>query len=63
MQAKEQGAQIAEVIDRESGKTYRATIARIWKNGFSVNRGHGAQMALALTEWNHDDEPIQGRLF
>ena len=55
--AKEQGAELVEVVDRESGKTYRATVARIWKRGFSVNRGAGAQIALALNEWNRDAEP------
>lgn len=70
-QARAEGAQIAEVIDREGGQTYRAPIARIFGKGFSVNRGSGAQIALALNDWNrsenyapaHEAMPTQPSLF
>jgi hypothetical protein len=61
-QAREQGARIAEVRDSESGRVYRAEIARIWSKGFPVNRGHGEQIALALNEWNRGDEPTVNQL-
>ncbi len=59
-EAKAQGARIAEVIDAESGRVYRATIARIWQHGFHVDRGHGAQ--IALDQWNRDGEPTADQL-
>jgi hypothetical protein len=61
-QAKERGARVCEVVDRETGHTYRASIARIWENGFSVNRGHNAQIALALNEWARDAEPTTDQM-
>jgi hypothetical protein len=60
--AKEHGARVVEVTDAESGKTYRATIARVWAKGFHVERGHGAQIALVLAEWNKDSELIADQL-
>ena len=57
-QAKEQGARFVEVIDRESGKTYRASLERVWSKGFPVNRNHGEQIALALGEWNQGDDEL-----
>jgi len=54
--ARERGARVCEILDRDTGHTYRASIARIWKKGFPVNRGFGEQIALALAEWNQDGE-------
>ncbi len=64
-QAKERGARIVEIFDRESKHTYRASIARIWDKGFAVSRGHGEQIALVLKEWTRDDETTadQAKLF
>ena len=64
-QAKERGARVCEITDRETGTTYRATIEKIWRRGFHVERGHGAQIALALSEWARDGEPTadQAKLF
>jgi hypothetical protein len=35
-QARDAGARVVEIFDRESGRTYRASIARIWEKGFGV---------------------------
>ena len=61
-QARDAGARVCEIVDRETGTTYRASIARIWEKGFSVNRGHNAQIALALNEWNRDGEPTADQM-
>ena len=61
-QAKDAGAWLVEVTDRETGKVYRASLARIWARGFHVERGHGAQIALVLSEWNKDGETIADQL-
>jgi hypothetical protein len=63
--AKDAGARVCEIVDRESKHTYRATIEKIWQRGFHVDRNHGAQIALALSEWNRDGEPTadQQKLF
>lgn len=52
--AEREGAHSCEIIDAESGKHYRATIAKIRARGFDVNRGQGAQIALPLAEWDTD---------
>lgn len=46
------GATWAQVYDRATGLTYRATFETIYKHGFSVNRGYGDQLALALDHWS-----------
>jgi hypothetical protein len=62
-QARDAGARVVEIFDREGGRTYRASIVRIFEKGFPVNRGHGEQIALALSEWNRGvKEPIADQL-
>lgn len=50
-QAAQAGALKVEVIDKESGITYRTTIEHIRAAGFAVNRGYGVQIGLVLTGW------------
>lgn len=50
------GATWAQIHDRATGLTYRATFETIHKHGFSVNRGYGDQLALALDHWSIDGE-------
>jgi hypothetical protein len=56
------GAVFAEVTDRETGRAWRASIAHIRRRGFDVNRGHGRQVALVLSEWRTGDEPATEQL-
>ena len=56
-QARDAGARVVEVTDRESGRTYRASFDRIWEKGFAVNCGFGEQIALVLSEWICDGAP------
>jgi hypothetical protein len=45
------GAKFVEIQDRDTGQTYSASTARIRERGFTVDRGHGRQIALLLEEW------------
>ncbi len=56
LEAQSQGVQIVEVIDRESGNVFRASLALIWLKGFRLNRGYGDQVALALSLFNREDD-------
>jgi hypothetical protein len=62
-QAKQAGATMCEIIDRETGKKYVASMNRIWKDGIAINRGHGEQLALLLDQWNKDKPDNQIKLF
>ena len=53
--AESAGAQIACLIDDETGRGYVAAMAKIRARGFRVNRGHGEQIALMLDEWRTDE--------
>lgn len=61
-EAERAGARYAQVEDVETGKVYRAAIATIRARGFGVNRGHGRQVALPLSEWRLGDEPLAAQL-
>lgn len=50
-QARAAGASTVEVLDRDTGATYRADLADFYRRGVTVNRGHGAQLALPLACW------------
>ena len=52
------GARYAVVIDKETQIEYFSTIANIYANGFDVNRGHGAQIALPIPSWRTIVPPI-----
>lgn len=46
------GARIIRVKDLDAdGLTYTASIAAMWRDGFDLNRSHGAQRGLALSFW------------
>ncbi len=56
--AERAGAVWCEVYDLDTGRTYRASIHAVLQSGFSLNRGHGAQIALPLDRWVRDDETV-----
>ena len=51
-QAQAAGAVWVEVIDRDTGATYRAELADFYRRGVTVRRGHGDQLALPLACWD-----------
>jgi hypothetical protein len=58
------GATAVAVTDSESGRVYAAPLSLIWARGFRVNRGHGEQLALILSDFNRPVErPEQLSLF
>lgn len=50
-QARAAGATRVEVKDLDTGKVYAADLADFYRRGVTVNRGHGAQLALPLACW------------
>ncbi len=64
-QAEMQGATIFQVIDKDTGDIYTAPIAKIWKLGIRINRGHGEQIYLELCHFDFKSAsiPMQQRLF
>ena len=50
-QARAAGASTVEVLDRDTGATYRADLVDFYRRGVTVNRGHGPQLALPLACW------------
>ncbi len=50
--AERAGARFVQVNDADTGNFYRAPMQLIRHKGFGVNRGCGAQIALALKEWS-----------
>jgi hypothetical protein len=50
--ASKAGATHVVIVDRETGTTYSATFETIDRHGFSVRRGHGDQVGLALDHWS-----------
>ena len=50
-QAEQAGAVIVQVVDQETGITYRAQIAHIKDVGIRIDRGYGEQIALPLEGW------------
>lgn len=59
--AQKAGARRVAITDTESGKTYRSDIATIRKHGKTLDRGHGQQVALALSKWMVDDPQVTHR--
>ena len=59
--AQRAGARLVAITDTETGKTYRADIATIRKHGKTIDRGHGAQIALSLGKWQCDDPTVTHR--
>lgn len=58
-QAERAGAQFFEAHHVESGIVYRAPIARFFERGFRVSRGFGEQLALLLSDFDTEAEPMQ----
>ena len=56
------GVRYCEILDRDTGRVYRAAISTIRARGFRVSRGFGEQWALALAEWRKDSEPAGEQL-
>lgn len=52
--AERDGAHSVEIIDSETNKRYRASIAKIRARGFFISRGQGEQIALPLAQWDSD---------
>jgi len=50
-QAEEAGARVIRVIDKDSGFEYCAALAKLWREGFELDRGFGKQRGLLLSEW------------
>jgi hypothetical protein len=59
LDAERAGAVTVEVIDRETGRVYRATIQLVWDIGFKVSRGFGDQIALPFNLWQVAGDPLQ----
>lgn len=58
--ARKAGALAVAVTDRETGKTYKATIDDVEAHGFPVFRGFGDQVALALTRFSINGKEPEG---
>lgn len=50
-QAQAAGAVKVELLDQDTGATYRAALVEFYRHGVTVNRGHGPQLALPLAYW------------
>lgn len=61
--AMDAGATMAEIVDGETGRTYRASLDRMLRDGWRFNRGHGAQVALPLDSFDRPDLGEQLTLF
>lgn len=62
LDAQRAGATWVEVADSESGKVYRASIRAVLQRSFTLDRGHGAQVALPLSQWARDGELVGAQL-
>lgn len=60
-QARAAGASTVEVLDRDTGATYRADLADFYRRGVTVNRGHGVQLALPLAYWEATSGQVASR--
>jgi len=50
-QAEAAGAIRIEITDMENGKIYHAPLRLVWQKGFTLDRGYGRQIGLALNYW------------
>ena len=62
LDAQRAGATWVKVTDADTGRVYRASIHAVLQDGFAVNRGFGAQVALPLSKWATDAEPVAAQL-
>ncbi len=49
--AEQHGAHLVAIHDADSGRTYTATCEAIRRDGFTLDRGFGRQIALPLDRW------------
>lgn len=56
--AEKAGARRVEITDTETGRVYRADVRTIRTHGQRIDRGHGAQLAIALGKWAVDDPQV-----
>lgn len=62
--AEDNGAIVAMIVDKETGREYFSYIKYIYEKGFKFNRGYGEQIALAMEYWTSREElSSQARLF
>ena len=50
--ARQDGAQVVEVVDTESRKIYQAPLIAFFLHGARIDRGFGQQIALPLALWH-----------
>ena len=55
--AERAGASSIYITNSDTGDTFTATIGDVWRWGYSVNRGYGDQIALALIRWSINGQP------
>jgi hypothetical protein len=55
--AENAGADRVDILDKETGKHYLASLALVRSAGFSLNRGFGSQWALTLSYFSVDGKP------
>jgi len=60
--AEQAGAVFVNVTDDETGTCYRAAMGTVWARGWALDRGFGAQWALALGQWARGEEPVGQQL-
>jgi len=52
-EAQEANTTSIEVLASDTGITYKATMAHFLEYAFTLDRGHGPQLALPLKYWEH----------
>lgn len=53
------GASVVVVVDRETEKVFRASLADVRRFGVLVDRGYGLQLALTFDHWQVDALAVQ----
>jgi hypothetical protein len=59
--AEKAGAVTVRVFDDETRTVYMTRIDTIWQYGFTVQRGHGDQIALSLDRWSVNGQKTEPR--
>ncbi len=57
--AEKAGARWVVITNKDDGRIHRATIAKIWREGFELDRGFGLQRGLLLSEWDTTEAPTK----
>ena len=58
--AQRRGVETLEVYERDEGILYSASMADLMSKGIEIDRGHGEQLALLLTDWVTDEDQTAG---